>query len=54
MKLSAEQQHAFDERGYVFFPFPNCFSEDEIAHRDFTPADDSLLEYARAHRVAAE
>ena len=29
-----------------------------IAHRDFTPivpaADDSLLEYARAHRVAAE
>ena len=29
-----------------------------IAHRDFTPIvpgeDDSLLEYARAHRVAAE
>ena len=32
--------------------------EEWIAHRDFTPivpvADDALLQYARAHRVAAE
>jgi ectoine hydroxylase len=29
MQLSAEQVHAFDEQGYIFFP--NCFSEEEIA-----------------------
>ena len=32
--------------------------EEWIAHRDFTPiaavSDDALLEYARAHRVAAD
>ena len=29
MKLSSEQLKAFDEQGYVFFPY--CFSEEEIA-----------------------
>jgi hypothetical protein len=67
MKLSPQQLKHFEDEGYLFFP--NCFSEEEVAvlraeaeqiYRSdrFAPiepvADDALMAYARAHKIAAE